>query len=303
MDVDYRVSRFDGAVRFLPPRIREEIRKLPKIKRADTEEIRLRVGQTPTVLTSWGEERFSDEKVTKAELDALSDIATRASSHSVYDSMKNGFVTVRGGYRIGFGGSMLIRNGEVSGFREISSAVIRISKEIIGISESVYSEIIKDGKFSSALIISPPGGGKTTLLRDLVRLVSYGGYRVSVIDERSEIAAMYGGVPQFDVGDHTDVLEGCPKDVGITSATRALNPQIVAVDEITDVKDVKAVMASSCCGVEFLATAHARNIEDLSRRPVYRELISSGVFGLIVLIEKTDSGFIYRITKAVTEYD
>jgi len=157
--------------------------------------------------------------------------------------------------------------------------------------------VVRNGKCSSTLILSPPGMGKTTLLRDMVRLLSdrYR-FRVAVADERGEIAAMYEGRPGMDVGRRTDVLEGCGKAEGTMTLLRAMNPEIIAMDEITEMRDLEAIRQASYCGVKLLATVHAENREGLIRRPLYRELLALEVFSRFVTVENHAGERRYTVT-------
>ena len=154
--------------------------------------------------------------------------------------------------------------------------------------------LFRDGRFVSTLLLSPPGGGKTTLLRDLVRQLSQGEgvppQRITLIDEREEIAVMYRGQPQMDVGPRTDVLSGCPKALAIPMALRAMNPQIIAVDE-----DLRAISQAAGCGVALLATIHAANVEELQAKPLYQELLARRVFRQAVLIRTGPEGRLYAV--------
>ena len=159
--------------------------------------------------------------------------------------------------------------------------------------------LFRDGRFVSTLLLSPPGGGKTTLLRDLVRQLSQGEgvppQRITLIDEREEIAVMYRGQPQMDVGPRTDVLSGCPKALAIHMALRAMNPQIIAVDEITVREDLRAISQAAGCGVALLATIHAANVEELQAKPLYQELLAGRVFRQAVLIRTGPEGRLYAV--------
>ena len=160
--------------------------------------------------------------------------------------------------------------------------------------------LFREGNFVSTLILSPPGGGKTTLLRDLVRCLSEGeagcpAQRISLIDERGEVAVVYRGVPQMDVGPRTDVLDACPKALGIPIVLRAMNPQIIAVDEITVREDLTAISMAAGCGVGLLATIHAANIPELLRKPLYRQLLENQVFRLAVRILRNEKGRAYEL--------
>lgn len=300
-DVAYEVSRFDGAVMLLPYTLRDDARKLIKKDRAEAEEIRLRIGRSPTVITGGEEIILRREAVSKREIDWVMDIVTQASAHSVSESLRTGYITIKGGYRIGICGTTLVQNGLVTGMRNISSLSIRVSRQIKGIADELADLLVCNNVFKSTLIISQPGGGKTTLLRDLARTLSNGDkdkkrlpFRVGIADERSEIAAVWDGSPQMDVGEHTDVIDACPKAAAMNMLLRAMNPQIIVADEITQMEDIEAITRISHCGTGIMATAHAGNIGDMKKRPLYRQLIESSVFEKVIIIRKTDGGRKYE---------
>lgn len=286
---------FDRALALLPPELRRAAMGLGEKERKAAEELRLRVGCEPTYLSPDGERSFwPGARIAAKDLETVLEIATGASVHSSADSVRRGFVTVKGGCRIGICGTAVMGDKGIAGIKELSSVAIRIPREMRGCAGGIFPELMRGG-FSSTLIISPPGVGKTTLLRELVRLLSRQGNRVSLADERGEVAAVWKGTPQFDVGPHTDVLTGAPKAESAMLLLRAMNPQIIALDEITAPEDVQACKSAANCGVKLLATAHGDGVEDLRSRAMYRELLDAGVFRRAVMIKKENGRRLYEI--------
>ena len=201
---------------------------------------------------------------------------------------------------MGLCGTAVLRGGEIFNLRNLSSASVRVARQGLGAAEPVWDKLTgPDGCLESTLILAPPGAGKTTLLRDLIRMASDGVHmvpqRVGVADERGEIAALWNGRPQLAVGRRTDVLEGCPKAQGLMMLLRAMNPQILAADEVTAPEDVRALVTAAGCGTALLATAHGRDREDLTRRPLYRELMEARVFRHLVYIRPQQGARRYEV--------
>lgn len=299
MQKNLNILRYEDAAAILPNRLRKLALALPEEQRAAAEEFRLRAGQPMTVLLPTGEVPL-EAFVEPEELETLCDLATEFSRYAAAETLREGFLPVRGGFRVGLCGTAVMKDGVNTNLKNFSSAVIRIARERKGIADEVADQLFPDGAFASTLILSPPGGGKTTLLRDLVRRLSGGTaehapQRVSLIDERGEVAVMYRGEPQMDVGPHTDVLDACPKALGIPIVLRAMNPQIIAVDEITVREDLRAVSMAAGCGVGLLATIHAAGVNELLQKPLYRQLLEDRVFRLAVRIVRTETGRAYEV--------
>ena len=299
MERDVNILRYQDAAAVLPVRLRKLALALPEEQQAEAEEFRLRAGRPMTVLLPGGEVPL-DAFVEPEELETLCDLATEFSRYAAAETLREGYLSVRGGFRVGLCGTAVMKDGANTNLKNFSSAVVRIAREKRGIADELAPKLFPDGEFASTLILSPPGGGKTTLLRDLVRRLSEGvegcgPRRVSLIDERGEVAVMYRGVPQMDVGPHTDVLDACPKALGIPIVLRAMTPQIIAVDEITVREDLKAAAMAAGCGVRLLATIHAAGVEELARKPLYRQLLEDRVFRLAVRIVRTEAGRAYEV--------
>ncbi len=282
------VERFDRAALLLPHNLRDRARELKREERASCEEFRLRLGYPASVVMPEGERSMGGDPVTKRELGFVLEAATGASVHSASSRLAEGFITAKGGFRVGLCGAVGLSGGEPGGFTSVSSAAIRISREHKGACVPIIDSVYSGGEVRSTLIISPPGGGKTTLLRDLVRYISdaAGGPRVGLCDERSEIAAFFEGEPTMDVGRRTDVLDGCPKARAVSMLLRSMNPGVIAIDEITAEEDAEAMTRAAHCGVKLIATAHAASRTELAERPIYRALLASGVFEELIIIRK-----------------
>lgn len=244
------------------------------------QEIRMRVDKPVSLLLS-GREYFLDlegKLVDKPELayymreEELEDFLQHICRYSLYafaDELKQGFVTVCGGHRIGIAGQVVVEtDGSVRTIKNISSVNIRIAHEIKGVGDKLLPALYQEGRVKNTLLISPPGCGKTTLLRDLIRQISNGnqygrGRCVGLVDERSEIAGCYQGVPQNDVGIRTDVMDACPKAVGMMLLLRSMAPGVIAVDELGGERDMDALRMAASCGSSIIATVHGERLEEV----------------------------------------
>ena len=200
------------------------------------------------------------------EVNYIADRLTGGSFYSVKESIKNGFVTVRGGHRIGICGTAVYEGNSGFHIRNVSSFCMRVAREVKGCAEGLANDLFSGGKLCNVLIASPPGCGKTTLLRDIVRCLSEKMYAVGVVDERGEISPLRDGIPQMDVGPCTDVLEGCPKAKGMVLLLRSMSPDVIAVDELGRAEDIDAVHEVLHCGVRLIATAHGYDFADMENR-------------------------------------
>lgn len=293
MEMSYAIGRYEQAAELLPARWQQAARRVPDFRKAQAEEFRLRAGRPMTLVTTEGELFVSDElprqSVTQSDLEQLCDTVTGYSRYAASESMGKGYLVGRGGFRVGLCGTVVLRDGVGVNLRDISSASVRISRQAAGLCRDMTQLLPEGESFESTLIAAPPGAGKTTLLREMVAALSNGSeerapLRVGIVDERGELAGMYRGVPQLDVGFHTDVLDGCPKALGIPMLMRSANPQVIAVDEITAEEDLAAMAAAANCGVALLATIHALDGEELRRKPLYPVLATSQVFRRLITI-------------------
>jgi len=297
---------------FMPASIRTILATLPSGVRDSLEEIRLRqnqpleirYGQQSSYVSPSGQLTaiarqgwiFTEEHAGKL-LNAIS-------QHSLYaleEELKRGYITVVGGHRIGIAGKVVMEQGEVRGIREVTSFNIRIAREKKGVSQKVMPYLFDHGRVLNTLIISPPQCGKTTLLRDIARSMSYGSEwcssrKVAIVDERSELAGCLNGVPQRDVGPRTDVLDACPKAVGMMMMIRSMSPDVLVVDEIGRTEDGEAVWEAIHAGVAIICSAHGVDIADVAQRPTLGKLIQHGVFSRYVVLSRANgAGTIHGI--------
>ena len=286
------MERYQQAVRVLPEPLRTHALQLDKEHMTRAEEVRLRSGRVPTVVLPEGERELPGaEKVTVEQLERLVEIASRWSVHTVLEQLCDGYLTVEGGHRLGLCGRVVCQGGMVQNLCHLSGANLRIARQIYGTAQPVVHQLWQEGQLENTLILAPPGAGKTTLLRDLIRCISEGecwnALRVAVADERGELAAVWQGSAQMELGRRTDVLTGCTKAVGIPMLLRGMNPQVIAVDEITVQEDICAMEQAVGCGVALLATAHGNGMEDLRRRTLYRQMMDKGIFRKVITIRVT----------------
>ncbi len=281
-------------LRMLPQTVQTALAGMPDTQ---IEELRLRAGQKPSVLYGGCERPLPvRSSLSQNELQQVLLNASAQSQYAVQEQLQNGYLGLPGGYRIGVCGSAVVQNGRMTGLREISSLAIRVPHAIRHPPEQLLPYLQ-----ASCLLAGAPGSGKTTLLRSCIRTLSEAGQRVAVVDERLELAGAVHGVPQFDLGPCTDVLSGCPKDEGMLMLLRGMNPQWLAVDEITQPEDLAAIRQAGGCGVRLLATIHAGSVEELKNKPICRELFSLGMFRQVLYLDKNRAFHAERIQHAETD--
>lgn len=277
--------------------------RLPVRIKDNIEEIRLRAGcplsvysEGRDIFISWDGVPTYDAKdaliLDSAAINKTFQILCNYSVYALSDEIRNGFITIKGGHRIGLGGKVIYGDRGIEGIKNLSSINFRIAREKQGISNDIIKFLFSNGEFLNTLIISPPKCGKTTLLRDIIRNLSNGmaserirGHNIGVVDERSEIAGMYNGIPQKDVGIRTDILDSCRKSLGIMMMIRAMSPEIIAVDEIGGSDDIAAIEDALRAGIKVLATVHGSGYDDIKNRRNLRELISEGIFHRYIVLD------------------
>lgn len=286
-------------LRLFPESIRERMRTAG-LDYENIREIRLRAGKPILIegmrkryyLSKNGQLTARPQQAYIAARDEVAEFMEYAGSYSLYayeEELREGFLTVEGGHRVGVAGKVILDGGKMQGLKYMTSVNLRISHEVKGCAAHLLPLLKEKGQFVNTLIVSPPGCGKTTLLRDLVRLLASGeepgGYTVGVVDERGEVGGSYMGVPTKDLGMMSDVLDGCPKSEGMLLMLRSMAPQVLAVDEIGRKEDVEAIAYARCCGCRMLATMHGGSLEELVKKPYCRDFLTEQMFGRYVFLE------------------
>lgn len=289
--------------RLFPARIRRAVERA-SLDMEQVYEIRLRVN-APLIFIYKGKEYFlteegafsrEKEEAYLVRAEDLQETMEYVSGYSMYafeEEIRQGFITIQGGHRVGIAGKTILDGDRIKGVKYISYMNFRLSHQLKGCASPILPYIVKDGRLCHTLIISPPRCGKTTLLRDLIRQVSNGnaylpGVSVGVVDERSEIAGSYQGIPQNDLGIRTDVLDCCPKGEGMMMLIRSMSPEVVAVDELGDYEDIHAIESVLHCGCRLFATVHGSSIEDMKRKPLMQRLVREKVFERYIVLQNQD---------------
>lgn len=294
----------DGVLPYFPVPLRRSLAILPLTVRQQLEEIRLRLHR-PVMVVAGGWDAFlgsnglvttmSDALVLgEREASQFLETISRASLYAMEDDIRQGFITLPGGHRVGLTGQAVMEQQRLRTLKNIAGFNVRLARAVPGAANSVLPRLVRQGRVMHTLIASAPGCGKTTMLRDLTRQLSSGvqelgvsGMRVAVADERSEIAACWRGVPQLDLGPRTDVLDGCPKAEAIMLLLRSMSPQVIVTDEIGNEADTAALEEALYSGVTLLATAHGATLEEVLRRPTLARLLRKGAFERVVILSRS----------------
>ena len=291
------MSEVDIVLEYLPFTIKNIIKENFK-EDYNIEEIRLRNSKPLSIKTGQDIKQLNYIVKQQDMLQALEKICEN-SIYSYTRQICDGYITIRGGNRVGLTGSAVIDNGKIINMNYISSLNFRIARQKIGCSNRIIEDIIdlKNNSIYNTLIISPPGCGKTTLLRDIIRNISNGikvigfnGITVGVVDERGEIAAMYKGVAQNDVGTNTDIIDNMPKAQAMKMLVRSMSPKAIACDEIGGKNDIEAIDYAMCSGIKGIFTAHGKDLEEINKNPEISKLLDKHIFERIILLNPSKRG-------------
>ncbi|GGM40202.1 stage III sporulation protein AA [Paraliobacillus quinghaiensis] len=293
----------DEIIRLFPGHFKGIILDKVGVRWGSLQEIRVRVGRPIELVFDQNTEWLNNLIPTKSDSLSLLNQLSQFSLYRMEDELKQGYITIQGGHRVGLAGKVNTINGSVKAIKDITSFNIRIAKAKHGIANP-YMGYLFQRKYLNTLIIGPPQTGKTTLLRDITRLISsgwgrVGSMKVGVVDERSEIAGCLEGVPQHDIGKRTDVLDACPKAEGMMMLIRSMSPDVLIVDEIGSKQDVEALQDAMHAGVRVICTIHGDSLEDIQKRSSFKPLWQERVFERFISLERTNKpGVVKHILSA-----
>lgn len=286
---------------FLPEMIAEQIQKMSPMMMSKLEELRVRVGRPLEIIVS-SEPYYLPYEVTRLDAEQLLNQISQFSLYTLDEELRRGYITIAGGHRVGLAGRVILEQGAVKAIRDIASFNIRIARETIGAADPLIPYLY-DGEWQHTMLIGAPQTGKTTILRDIARLISSGSgqagiapHKVGIVDERSEIAGCVHGVPQLQFGTRVDVLDGCPKAEGMMMMIRSMSPDVLVVDEIGRPEDIPAVLEAVNAGIKLIITTHGHTLEDIKRRPGITEILNQNIFARFIELQREiDGSRSYRI--------
>ena len=285
---------FNRILEHMPPAISKEMYSIPQNIIDNVEELRLRCGYPVMLKTSSGE-IIQSKIITREDLNSILSSLVKYSYYAYEEDLAQGFITINGGHRVGICGKAVINNDKPTLIREISSLNIRFAKDIVGCCIPMIPQLLKNNRPVNTLVISPPGCGKTTLLRDMARQLSLRNINVAICDDRSEIAGMHESKSSFNLGPRVDVLDGCDKSYGISILIRSMAPQVIITDEIGKKTDIPAIEQCLSAGVCLITSIHGSNMDDIMSSHI-ASIISRGVFkNLIFLTNEGGPGSIKEI--------
>ena len=298
MDIKKRIHGFLGAepAKRITQLVAADFEKITELRLRADKPMLVRISGQDYALTNQGKSQASNPSAYRPSAADIAETIERISQYSFYafePELCLGYITLPGGHRVGVSGQAVIESGVVRAWRHISSINFRVAHSVKGCADAVMPLIYEEGgekpRISHTMIISPPGCGKTTLLRDIVRQVSDGlpgknGLTVGLVDERSEVAGCFKGIPQNDIGLRTDVLDGCPKAEGMVMLLRAMSPDVIAVDELGGKGDAEAAQAVLTAGVRLLCTAHGNSLKDIRKNPALAGLINRKIFQRYIVL-------------------
>ncbi len=299
-------TRYTEIQKIMPAHFKDMLEKTIQAVGDTLLEIRVRCGKPLIAETSNGSFAITPEGspspatggayiVSERDLKLIFQAVCENSVYAFMDEIKQGFITIKGGHRIGFSGRAVLKGEKIENFREISSLNIRIAREVIGAANYIIEDVLKPSGVVSTLVVSPPMGGKTTVLRDLTRQISDKGIKTALIDERGEMASLSRGVPQCDVGVQTDVIENAPKADAVVMMLRTMSPLLIVTDEIATVKDTEALMQAFGTGVSVIASTHGASFEEVMQRESLKPLFGGIGFKQIIVLQKEGSGLNTRV--------
>lgn len=268
---------------YLTPSIRNAVESLATDEVMTTTDLRLR-SERPAVLC--GIKRTLLPVTTVEDVRAMADAMLGHAVYARQEELRQGYVTLPGGHRAGLCGRVATKDGSIRAIQDIAFIAVRIARAIPTAGKQLLTWVVQDDRPVSTLLVSPPGYGKTTMLRDVARLLSIAGFSVCIVDERSELAACDHGVPMLDVGPCTDILDGCPKADGMCLVLRAMSPQVIVTDELGRPEDGDAVADAARCGVAVIASAHGYDFADLEARPMFERILKRKAFSRIITLDR-----------------